>query len=45
MNKIKCFFGFHKWEITSWVTPYKKTCIRCNKKLSHIGFNIWMVEE
>lgn len=42
--KLLCFFNYHKWHITDWIMPYKKQCERCKKKMTFIGYNIWMEE-
>jgi len=45
INKIKCFFNYHYWEMTSWIMPYRKKCQHCKKEMMFIGYNIWMESE
>lgn len=42
IKKIKCFFGFHKYEITSFIMPYKKECVNCKRKMIFVGYDLWI---
>ena len=42
INSLKCWLGWHKMEITNWITPYRKECVHCKMQWIHVGYNIWM---
>jgi len=46
ISRIKCWFGYHKFEITNFIMPYERCCICCGIKhrfvINTLEGQIWM---